>query len=574
MEVFKDGEFRRIVALPRREVLSGLALEEAQTLLTDWLKTPGGTMQLNPIQAQAIVEFHDHGRLVAAIGAGRGKTLLSTLLGRVAEARMTLILVPAKLKTKTIDDYWDLKQHWNLPKLVGSPLPPDECELVVQSYESLGHINYAGFLSELQPDLIVCDEAHFLAHLSAGRTKRVFRYTRKERPDTKFVPMTGTFWRKSIKESAHLFEAAAGKESPLPTDWNTLESWAASVDEGVRPEARVKPGALLSLCSEDEREQGLDGVRVALRRRVFDTPGFVSTTDAACPIPLVVQTVDIQVPQSIKDALRNLRDLYELPDGSDVGEPLLKWAAARQLACGFYYQPDPPPPPEWARARRAWNSFVRDRMARPGNLQLDTPLQVWNACRDGRFGEVQAFNDWVALRNTFEMKTKPRWVSDFLVRAAEDWAIQNKGIVWCGHTAVDDSQDDDAAGNGFTRIPYFGAGQGDALRRHRGPCAASIKSHGTGLNLQHYHKALIMCLPSSGATLEQLLARHHRQGQTAPMVEFYWFCHTQEIANALTTAMNDAKFAEATLGNPQRILRADLLDSAGHNLDTQRLPLA
>jgi hypothetical protein len=130
----------------------------------------------------------------------------------------------------------------------------------------------------------------------------------------------------------------------------------------------------------------------------------------------------------------------------------------------------------------------------------------------------------------------------------------------------DGAQDDEDLGKGFTRIPYFGAGD-DRILTYKGPCAASIRSHGTGKNLQAWNRALITCLPSSGATLEQLLARHHRVGQEADIVHVEFYCHTSEMLDALETAQGDAGYMQDTGGQPQRILSANILDSDGHTLD-------
>jgi hypothetical protein len=210
-------------------------------------------------------------------------------------------------------------------------------------------------------------------------------------------------------------------------------------------------------------------------------------------------------------------------------------------------------------------------MERPyRGAHLDTPMQVAQLCKDGVLGDVSAYKDWVAIRDSVKLVSKPVWLSDFAVKAAEDWAIKNNAIVWCGHAAVD-RQDEEEIDLGFKRIPYFGAGQGRELSKFKGPCAASIRANGTGLNLQHFDKALIMVMPSSGATMEQLLARHHREGQKADMVEFYFFAHTQELVQAINTVMKDAQFAEDTLGTPQRALKAAWLDDQEHNLDLAKL---
>lgn len=571
MLVFDDSEMDRIVNLPRRDWTDARKAEAAR-LLTGWLKQPNGTMALKPIQAQTLVEAHDSGGLVGELAAGSGKTLITFLLPVIMKSTRTLLLVPAKLREKTFDDWADLFKHWKLPPLLGvedtGPAPTGTI-IRVQSYESLSHINYASFVDEYDPDLIIADEAHFLSRLKAGRSKRVFRFlknARKQERKVTFVPLSGTMRRKSFRDCAHLYEAALGKKSPLPVEYPSLEQWCFALDEGVKEETRYKPGALLRLATEDEKSAGLDGVRRAIRRRLVESHGVVATTELSCSLPLTMQVRPISVPNEVRSAMHRLRTAYELPTGDTVDAGIAFWQHAREIASGFAYRWDPPAPKEWLEARRAWNSFVRARLDHPGKLRLDTPLQVWNAVEAGQFGRVVEWEAWKAIRNTFEPKTVPHWISDYLVRDAEAWAKETGGIVWVSHTAAYSGEDDDdVIGNTFRDIPYFGAGD-ERIKTFKGPCAASIRSHGTGKNLTQWSKALIMAFPSSGSTLEQLLARHHRERQQADLVEFYFYLHSKEMFSAVQTAIGDARFQEATSGSPQRILSASLLDASGHVL--------
>jgi hypothetical protein len=571
MIVFDDAEMDRIVGLPRRDWTDARKVEAAR-LLTAWLKKPAGTMSLKPVQAQALVEAHDTGGLVGELAAGSGKTLTTFLLPVVVKARRTLLLVPAKLREKTFDDWQDLAKHWTLPPLLGvedTGPAPNESIIRVQSYESLSHINYASFVDEYDPDLIIADEAHFLSRMKAGRSKRVFRFLKNAKKQSKkvtFIPLSGTMRRKSFRDCAHLYEAALGDKSPLPVEYPSLEQWCYALDEGVKAETRYKPGALLRLATEDEKAGGLDGVRRAIRRRLVDSAGVVATTELSCSLPLTLQVRPIEVPNSVRTAMHRLRTDYELPTGDTVDAGIAFWQHAREIASGFAYRWDPPAPKPWLEARRAWNAFVRARLDHPGKLKLDTPLQVWNAVEAGQFGRVVEWEAWKAIRNTFEPKTVPHWISDYLVRDAEAWAKQTGGIVWVSHTAAyTGDDDDDVVGNTFREIPYFGAGD-ERIKTYKGPCAASIRSHGTGKNLTQWHKALILAFPSSGSTLEQLLARHHRERQEADLVEFYFYLHSKEMLAALQTAIGDARFQETTSGSPQRILSAALLDADGHSL--------
>jgi hypothetical protein len=207
--------------------------------------------------------------------------------------------------------------------------------------------------------------------------------------------------------------------------------------------------------------------------------------------------------------------------------------------------------------------------------RLDTPLAVWQAVARGDFGNVPEWDQWVAIKDSFRPQTKPLWVSDYLVRDAEEWALTTGGIVWImhstAHTYEGQDQSEDDLGGQFTRIPYFGAGD-ERIRTHKGPCVASVRAHGTGKNLQQWHRGLLMSMPSSNKTLEQLLARLHRNGQKADSVMFEFYAHSLENLNALEKCIGDAEFVQQTSGSAQRILDAYLLDTNGgsFNIDAYR----
>lgn len=576
MEVFNDSEFRRIEALPRRpQKWSPDQEAEAVRLLTAHFRTATGKQTLKPIQARVIVEAHDTGKLVGMCGAGAGKTLCTALLPKIWGAKRTLILVPAFLRNQTFDVWDEMALHWQVPPLLSHDERslPGQSTVRVVSYESLGTIGFASFLEEYDPDLILADEAHFLQNRKAGRSKRVYRFIKTKRrrgEPIRFVPLTGTFWRKSIKEAAYLFEAALESGSPLPSDWTSLEQWSFAIDQGVKEDLRYGPGALLRLCSAEEQVAGLDGLRRAIQRRIVETPGVVATSEVSCGLPLIFQVRDITVPIEVRAAMRELRTDYKLPTGDEVEPGVTFWNHAREIAAGFAYRWDPPAPPPWREARSAWTRFVREAMDRPGKRHLDTPLQVWNAVEAGSFGAVPEWDAWRAIRDTFEPKTVPYWISPYLVRDAEQWALQHKGIVWVSHTsAYQGDEADDQIGGAFKEIPYFGAGD-ERIKTYKGPCAASMRSHGTGKNLTQWSEALILGFPSSGKTLEQLAARHHREKQQADIVRFHFYLHSLETFNALKTSLADARFLEDTTGQPQRILTASLLDSAGHRFDVGR----
>lgn len=574
LEVFRSAEFRRIANLPRRpQYWSAQALREAVEALTTHFRAPGGAQTLRPIQARALCEAGDADALVGEIYAGGGKFLLSALLFSLWESQRGLLLVPAKLRDQTYIEWKKAAKHWKLLKCVGGPDGDAGGEHVagqvrVLSYESLSTVQWAGFLDEYRPDVIVCDEAHALSRLSSARSRRLFRYL-KTHPGVRFVPLSASMQRKSIKESAHLIEAALGRGAPVPLHYPDLEQWSFALDE-VRPEMRIRGGALWDFVPggepEGDEDERLAALRRGYRRRYIDTPGIISTSESFEDARLRLIRRDITVPAEVETALAQLRLDGVLPSGDAVDSALALWQHAREIANGFAYRWDPPAPPEWLAARKAWNVWVRQVLA-SGRAGLDSPLQVWNAVSAGQFGVVPEREAWIAVRDTFRPNPVPLWLSRYVFEDAEKWALETGGIVWVTHasavyrdgTVVGGGPADDVLGSVFKKIPYFGSGeQGEAIRDYKGPCAASLRAHGTGKNLVQWQDALILTVPSSGATMEQLLARLHRPGQKRGEVRYHFYIRAQEDHDALRTCLSDARYVEAIRGQPQRILSATI----------------
>ena len=79
----------------------------------------------------------------------------------------------------------------------------------------------------------------------------------------------------------------------------------------------------------------------------------------------------------------------------------------------------------------------------------------------------------------------------------------------------------------------------------------------------------MMGIPSSGQTMEQLLARLHREGQKADVVRFWFYAHSLENLKAVTTSKADAEHVQALSGQEQRILMAEWLDTDGSMFDPE-----
>jgi hypothetical protein len=531
--VARTGEFRRIEGLPRR----------------DWTKESSslgsvlaiGDQELRDIQEAALRECMQVGGLLGAIAVGKGKALISILAPVVLSARRPILLVPPQLREQTRLVLEQAQQHWTL-----------HSNLRVIGYSELGLEKNAELLFEIKPDLIIADEVQSLRNAKSARTKRVVRYMR-EYPETKFVALSGSIGKRSIRDYAHIADWCLKEGSPLPCRWREQNDWADAIDEHVDPKQRIEPGALKRLCNEGE------DFRSAYMRRLTETRGVIASGDEELWNSLQILRRDVLVPDVVEEALRGLRRTWETPGGELVTEASELWRFGRQLAAGFYYKWDPAPPVEWARARKAWKRYVTETL-KHNRRNLDTELQIWNECAKPT-SFVPEFFEWEKWKDRYKPNVVPVWLDTFLLRDAARWLLKlhdvdnQNGIVWTEHIAVGKKLAE------MADVPYFGGGAQASkdILTVQGPIVASIQAHGTGKNLQdRYHHNLVFSAPSSGATWEQLLGRTHRPGQRADTVVFDVYMHTEELRDGFERALVDARHTEKTLGARQKLLYADI----------------
>jgi hypothetical protein len=121
-------------------------------------------------------------------------------------------------------------------------------------------------------------------------------------------------------------------------------------------------------------------------------------------------------------------------------------------------------------------------------------------------------------------------------------------IVWVGYRAV---------GERLSRelnIPYYEGGTTPITDGKS--CIMSVKSHGTGLNLQMYSKNIIAHPIADPATLEQLIARTHRTGQLEDEVTVTVFSHSL-FGSSFGRAVKQAKVIQDSTSQPCRLAYAD-----------------
>lgn len=543
-----SSDFRRIEALPRRVWEQAIDLPELTRLLTEHLRPAEGgkpcgrcgpspdncPTNLWPTQAAALREAHDVRGLFGGIAVGEGKAMISLLAPTVMEAQRPLLLMPASVRQQTLDEV--------LPKLRrhGWKLHP---RLEIRSYTELSLAKNKDLLDELQPDLIIADEAHELRGRSSARTKRVARYM-KARPYTMMVILSGSPTDRSLRDYWHLIAWALKPDlMPLPNQWPELVEWADALDVDVPEDERLPPGALSRLCN------GSETAVAAYRRRLTESRGVLCTSEVALGIPLTLRKAGPVIPPHVGKIIASARELWEDPNGDPVVDAKDLWRVMRQLALGFWLRWDPPAPPAWLFARKEWKRYVRERL-RHNRKGLDSELQVENEAK-GMSPQPEQYRAWAAVRKDYEIQTKAVWLDDFAVSAAVAWARQTDGIVWTEHVEFGER----AAK--LSGLPYFGGGD-ERVRTHRGPCFASVQAHGTGKNLQQWHCNLVVAPMPSASRWQQLLGRTHRRGQQASEVTADVWQHVPELVDSFKDAMARARWTEESHGQRQRLCYARL----------------
>ena len=563
-------EWRRIDALPRRAPPSIDAATIAT--LSAALLRPGATGALFPIQSAALLSIAETGGLLGPIQVGEGKTLISFLAGTVLGAARPVLLVPAKLREKTVREYVAAHRTWLVHP-----------RLLVDSYEMQSRADHAKRLADHAPDVLILDEAHRLKNPRAAVTRRVARYLRERSAagdPVRVIVLSGTLIRGTVRDAAELSSWALAEGSPLPRTYHALEAWDYVLDQRRPPEEDVRreAGALAGWATGTAVDELRDGVR----RRIIETPGVIASLSTGPAASLVLEAWTPAPPAILTDAIADLQRSGALPDGRDVEDPLRMVAALNTLALGFWYRWRVLPPSRWAHTRRLWAKFVRAVCARG---EHDSVEEVARACRagsikvptcgallrqlDGGAGDAaysparwdvdhdapigQAWHD---VRPTFEPETEAVWLTDTVARAAVAWAQETGGIVWTRHAAF---------GRVLERLglPYYGARggrEGVPIEDAQGPCAASIASNSEGRNLQRWAYSLHTDLrtgKASAAECEQLIARTHRTGQTADTVTIAVYLSHAHQTGALDSTMNGAAFLARLTGQQQKILIAD-----------------
>ena len=260
----------------------------------------------------------------------------------------------------------------------------------------------------------------------------------KDRPDTRFVAMSGSIMKNSLKDFAHIITWCLKGGAPVPWRVSEIAEWAEALDEKLgNGMTRRSPGVLLRFASKsDWAEVGVDESRAArrgFRRRFIATPGVVATQNEQVDCKLRITAIEYDVDDITEEHFEKLRGEWMTPQDYALTLAPEVWRVANELALGLNYEWDPVAPLPWRMARKAWAAFAREVLSE--SHTLDSELQVKIAIRRGDIPEGKPIlQAWEAIEKSFTINPKPRWHDDTAIDLCVKWMKKAPGIVWTHHT--------------------------------------------------------------------------------------------------------------------------------------------
>lgn len=557
-------EWDRIVALPDAQRDAEFArFARKKDEIVDGRPGENCPLLLNPSQAIMLYEaFHQKG-LFASAGVGAGKTLVSYLLALILGAAVPLLIVPGSIADKTHEEFADLSRYWQAPR----PLPQ------VITYEKLSNPGAALLLCDcakcagagvepatpggIRPTHVFADESDRFRDPSAACTRRMGRFMSRH-PATFYAGMTGTAWRKSIKNSAPQLIWALKWGAPVPLSYVDMQEWSEALDLSSRNAPR-DPGALAWLAGIDPKSvptysERLEIAADAFKARLLETPGVVQTRGQSCDQPLHIRLLKAPEDPTLDAAFHHFRATQTTLDGWAVADPLSAMKHANEMACGFYYFWQPRPPKAWLEARTAAARFVAEKIAASGRRgrPLDSQAPVYR-----EFPNEPVLLAWKAMEPTFIPNTVARPITASVLGYAVSWIKTNgPALIWVQHDYVG------TALSAMSGVPYFGSKGKDSSGRYIGKhspklsAIVSLKANSRGRNLQGWHKNLVVGPPQAATDWEQgICGRTHRQGQTRPVhIDVIISC--AENLRAVEKAYAEAEWVRSRGGATGRLLIA------------------
>jgi len=522
-------ELARVLALPIRQLPAPWEPE----------RRPGATMELRPIQAEALAEIRATGAGLVSAGVGHGKTLIGLLAGAALGVDRTVYIAPAACVAQVEAELERANENWILPPVAvvsWSSLSGAKAEALLDA--AAGHGTFA----------LVADEAHVLRSSTSARTRRWCRFRGLNVERSRVVLMSGTLTRRHLLDLTDVAWLALGKRSPVPTG-----STAAALELYLE-DPRLGRGVREAQALRDWA--GVADVAEALGARIRSAPGVVTTSSQSVDCPIYVVPIK-HMPEARECVAMadQVAATFRVPDGDDLVTASDVARAQRQLSLGYRMVWVWPGEPDrtWIEARRSWAATVRAALATDyaERHRLDSELVLMAHAvraespfaadlRQARARVADVLDD-----PNRAPQSKPAWLTGKIMERLIDTVAREPAVlVWYDERAVAEY----LRTVGATIAPL-----GERVDYGQGLTAVSLRSHATGLNCQRWSRNLYTTVPPSGQAWEQSLGRTHRPGQDADAV-LAWrpaWCRVQTAA--WQEARKSAEWIQSVTGQRQKL---------------------
>jgi hypothetical protein len=542
-----DPELARVLALPRHREPTPAEIEalSAHLRLREF-DDDGERNVLRPQQFSALRSLYEIGGLVAPMPVGAGKTLITLLAATLLGSRVPVLLLPASLKSKTVDDFAEYRKNWRvrLPHML--------------SYTIMSHASHEFELERLAPDLLLADECDTIKRDNSV-TRRLRRY-RLAHPECVYAPMSGTLLGEKMMEYHHLLTWSLRTGAPVPLSPAEAERWASAIDNEVTSLRREAPPMIPGGFHEWMRA----------------TPGIVSGQGVTCGASIRISPWSPPLPEVLTQTIERTMHSGMRPDG----ELLDEWGlpdCLSQLALGFYYVWDPMPPDWWLRPRRAWFAYVRAVLDEhlegfDTQGQIEQALDRFDQIAGGDFAiyphgahahrvatrmlpggyedAAKLLAAWRAVKKAFVPNPVPVWIDDTPLQQAVQHTAGKGVLVWTPYIAAGVRLEE-------LGLPYYHA---DLNPEHAKPgqtIALSQKAHHRGKNLQAWHRNLILKPAAKQEIHEQQIGRTHRSKQLAPTIYVEFLQTIEYHRDVLARVLSSARATTRASGVPHKLVLAD-----------------
>jgi len=524
------------------EILNVKTFEHAPIDMSPWT-LPGAEITLNEAQGCALSAVVSAQGGFFPVGVGHGKTFIALLAGVVLN-RHSVVFCPPHTLSQMHEELERLRHSFRFDKTV---------EIIPYSQISMpnGRDRVIARLQHLDPkDLcVVLDEAHAIKNPKSARARRILSLC--SLLQCPVIALSGTMTNRSLDEFEHIVKMTLAS-SFIPTTPQCRHPLNLALKE-PRHYSMLNPGVYGTFL--DGMGRTADEVKSRFRDVMRGWNGVHITSATSVGASIRLSELHYDVPPALQAALNEAKDFVN-PLGEEIFEPSERWLLQRTLSSGWWYELiwDESLPPEFFVARRRFWGIVRSLV---DNGTYESPSNCIRAMQEAhKYGAkgwlAHAWAQWLPWKDHPPPDRKSHIIDRSVIASVVQRARTGEPpIIWYHYAKTADLLEEHGG------IKVWRAGESPVKTPHL--CAMSIPSHGEGLNLQQWRRAIVLEPPSTGKAWEQLLGRLHRVGTPHDEVWFEVAQATESQVGAYHSALGDARFVESVMGQRQKLLLSRLV---------------